>query len=84
MVPGRRKHTVVFYKQGYVNEALVLAHRIPGNQAVLRIHSSDAGAGLRTLLGLDFVRVAKRQSEAKHYARMALDRSKREIAVNAR
>ena len=36
---GRRKHTLVFYKQGYVNQALEVAHRIFGNQAVLRTHS---------------------------------------------
>ena len=82
LAPGRRKDTVVLYTQGYVKEALELAHRIPGNQAVLR--TSGLGAGIRILLGLDFARVAKRQSEARHYARMTLDRSKLEIAVNAR
>jgi len=84
VVPGRRKHTVVFYKQGYVNEALELAHRIPGNQAVLQTHSSDQGAEIRILLGLDFARVAKQPSKTKLCPKTALDRSKREVAVNAR
>jgi len=84
VVPGRRRHTVVFYKKGYVNEALELAHRIPGTQAVLRTRTSDPGAGIRIRLGRDFARVAKRQLEAKLYAKMALERSKPETVVNAR
>jgi hypothetical protein len=54
VVPGRRKHTVV-YKQGSANETLELAHRI---QDAIRTHS-DQGIDIRILLGLDFAPVAK-------------------------
>jgi hypothetical protein len=83
-VSGRRKHTGVFYKQGYVNQALEVAHRTFGNQAVLQTHSSDQGAEIRILLGIDFARVAKQSRETKLCANMALDSSQPEVAVNTR
>lgn len=77
MVPSRRRDAVAFYKQGYINEAL--AHRIPGHQVVLRTSALD-----QDLLGLDLAQMAKQPSESELCTTIALSRSTRGMARNAR
>lgn len=47
--------TVIYYQPGYSQLALDLAHRIPGNQMVLRADSFRSKAHLRVVLGTDIV-----------------------------
>ena len=59
---------MLFYRHGHVDATVELAHRIPGDQAVLRTRSLAPGADIRIRLGLDF----ERQSGARAYAKVAV------------